>query len=91
MNDVQQSHFANSAWNTPRELAEAGVETVLGADDSRIFDVVDQVFAALEEPDRDVVNAAVEALQLAMQRKRPIEQRELVETLWRAMIREAQK
>lgn len=91
MSDPAESYLPTPAWNSPREMAEYAVEEILGANDNRIAEVVDAAFAVLDEPDRDMMSAGLAAMELALNRSRAIDQRELIAAIWRAMIAEARK
>lgn len=87
------NHPDTISWSTPRTLAAKRVAVYLeqlGDRDpearSRAEDIIAIVLDVLGQPDRDMIDEGVSALDRATGWRRPIEQRELVELIFRAML-----
>lgn len=93
MSDTGQN-FSTVAWKKPASIAEFQIRQRLETDgglppECLAEEAVDYVFDNLREPDRDMISAGLGALDTAAARKRPVQQRELVEMIWTAMLRAA--
>lgn len=86
MSDIKMGHIESTAWHSPREIAIRRLSDAASIQREIAEYAVDLILKIFEEPDGQMISAGIGALEQAMTRRRPIEQRELVELIFRAML-----